>query len=84
MNKPPFYVVSNGRLLLHLEPAEEGGYLVTSPYDPDLITEADSLEEAFENAEDAALTLAEDRAEQIRSKKDRNGSAKSRRETART
>ncbi len=54
-----YYVVSNGRLVLHLEPAEEGGYVVTSPFDPALITEGESIEEAFANAEDAAATLAE-------------------------
>lgn len=62
MDKPPFYVVSNGRLALHLEPAEEGGYTVTSPFDPSLITEAETIEEAFEMAEDAAQSLAEARA----------------------
>jgi antitoxin HicB len=61
--KPPFYVASNGRLLLHLEPAEEGSYVVTSPYDSAIITEAESLEEAFEMAEDVVKTL-----EQVRKK----------------
>jgi hypothetical protein len=32
------YTVSDGKLVLTLEPAEEGGYLVTSPLDPELIT----------------------------------------------
>jgi predicted RNase H-like HicB family nuclease len=58
MDKPKFYVVSNGRLVLHLEPAAEGGYVVTSPFDSALITEAETIEEAFDNAEDAAQTLA--------------------------
>jgi antitoxin HicB len=44
-----------------LEPAEEGGYLVTSPLDPELVTEADSLEEAFDNARDAAHALRQAR-----------------------
>jgi predicted RNase H-like HicB family nuclease len=66
MDKPPLYVVSNGRLVLHLEPAEEGGYVVTSPFDPALITEAETIEEAFEMAEDAAQTLAEGRAKLAR------------------
>lgn len=61
VDKSPFYVVSNGRLVLHLEPAEEGGYVVTSPFDPALITEAETIEEAFANAEDAARTLASGR-----------------------
>src|SRR5437879_4596867 len=28
------YTVSNGKMVLHLQPAEEGGYIVTSPLDP--------------------------------------------------
>jgi antitoxin HicB len=66
MEKPPFYVVSNGRLVLHLEPAEEGGYVVTSPFDPALITEAETIEEAFVMAEDVVQGLAEARAKQAR------------------
>ena len=62
MEAPKFYVVSNGRLTLHLEPADEGGFVVTSPFDPSLVTEADTIEEAFEMAEDAIKTLAEGRA----------------------
>jgi len=34
------YTVSDGRLVLNLEAAEEGGFVVTSPLDPELITEA--------------------------------------------
>lgn len=56
------YSVSDGDLLLILEPAEEGGFVVTSPLDPELITEADTLAEAFENARDAATALRESRA----------------------
>ncbi len=35
------------------EPAEEGGYIVTCPALPGLVTEGDSLEEARQMAEDA-------------------------------
>ena len=35
------------------EPAEEGGYVVTCPALPGLVTEGDSLEEAREMAKDA-------------------------------
>ena len=35
------------------EPAEEGGYVVTCPALPGLITEGDSLEDAHEMARDA-------------------------------
>ena len=52
MAKPMKYTVSDGKLVLTLEVAEEGGYLVTSPLDPDILTEADTVEEAFEMARD--------------------------------
>jgi antitoxin HicB len=55
------YTVSDGEMLLILETAEEGGYVVTSPLDPELITEAESLDEAFQNARDAARVLNESR-----------------------
>jgi antitoxin HicB len=55
-------MVSDGKLVLNLEPAEEGGYVVTSPFDPELITEAETLEEAFANARDAARGLKQARA----------------------
>ena len=55
------FTVSDGEMLLILEAAEEGGYVVTSPLDPELITEADSLDEAFQNARDAASVLNESR-----------------------
>lgn len=59
------FTVSDGKMVLVLEPAEEGGYIVTSPFDPELITEAESLEEAFKNAYDAADALRESRAKML-------------------
>ena len=56
------FTVSDGDLVLELETAEEGGYVVTCPFDPALITQAESLEEAFEMAHDAAGALREARA----------------------
>jgi predicted RNase H-like HicB family nuclease len=56
------FTVSDGEMVLELEPAEEGGYLVTSPFDPELITEAETIEEAFEMARDAADGLRKVRA----------------------
>lgn len=56
------YTISDGELVLTMEPAEEGGYIVTSPLDPELITEAETVEEAFANARDAADALRESRA----------------------
>lgn len=59
------YTVSDGRMVLLLEPAEEGGFVVTSPLDPELITEAETLEEAFRNAYDAVEALKESRAKLV-------------------
>jgi antitoxin HicB len=55
------YTVSDGKLVLTLQEAEEGGYVVTSPLDPQLITEAETVAEAFENARDALAALAASR-----------------------
>ena len=60
------YTVSDGKLALHLEEAEEGGYVVTSPLDPELITQAETIEEAFANARDAAKALKQSRAKLMR------------------
>lgn len=64
--KPNQYTVYDGELTLHLEPAEEGGYTVTTPVDSQLVTEADSIEEAFEMARDALTALQEAREELAR------------------
>jgi predicted RNase H-like HicB family nuclease len=58
------YTVSYGKMMLILEPAIEGGYVVTSPIDPDVLTQAETLEEAFENARDVIALFAEVRAEE--------------------
>ena len=55
------YTVSDGKLVLNLQDAEEGGYVVTSPLDPELITEAETVEEAFANARDALKALTQSR-----------------------
>jgi antitoxin HicB len=60
------YIVSDGKLVLHLKIAAEGGYVVTSPLDPELITEAETIEEAFANARDAAQALKQSRAKLMR------------------
>ena len=44
-------------LLLILQP--EGGYTVTSPLLPELVTEGDSLNEALENVQDALAAVIE-------------------------
>jgi predicted RNase H-like HicB family nuclease len=70
---PRHYTVSDGELVLFLWPAEEGGYNVTSPLDPALITQAETVEEAFEMARDAWELLRSVRAgdEQQRTPKSR-------------
>lgn len=55
------YTVSDGKLLLTLAEADEGGYVVTSPLNPELITEAETISEAFENARDALRSLRRSR-----------------------
>jgi predicted RNase H-like HicB family nuclease len=62
MVKDKQYTVSDGVLVLALELADEGGCAVMSPMDPELITESDSIEEAFANARDAAESLRSSRA----------------------
>jgi antitoxin HicB len=47
------------KLPLVLEPQPEGGYTVTSPLLPELITEGDSLEDALENVRDALAAVVE-------------------------
>ncbi|HXD88045.1 MAG TPA: type II toxin-antitoxin system HicB family antitoxin [Urbifossiella sp.] len=66
MAKPIKYTVSDGKLVLTLEVAEEGGFTVTSPFVPGLITEAETLEEAFEMARDAEASLKAARRKQAR------------------
>mgnify|MGYP001605106442 CR=1 FL=1 len=60
------YTVTDGKLVLNIEAAPEGGYVVTSPMDPELITEAETIAEAFENARDAWKALARSRAKLMR------------------
>ena len=62
MSKIQRFTVSNGEMVLEVEAAEEGGYVVTSPFDPELVTEAETIEEAFEMARDAAKGLRKVRA----------------------
>ena len=63
MKKSPkrSYLVTSGRMLLRLTEAKEGGYVVTSPHDPELVTQAETIAEAFENAADAARVLRQTR-----------------------
>ena len=60
------YTVSDQRLVLTLTPAEEGGFIVTSPLDSELITEAETIEEAFAMARDALRALRASRSKLMR------------------
>ncbi len=42
-----------------LTPQPEGGYTVTSPMLPELVTEGDTLDEALENVKDALAAVIE-------------------------
>ncbi len=47
------------KLPLVFEPQPEGGYTVTSPAVPELLTEGDSVEDALENVRDALAAVLE-------------------------
>lgn len=49
----------NYRVPLVLTPQEEGGYTVTSPLLPELVTEGDSVCDALDNAKDAFAAVIE-------------------------
>jgi antitoxin HicB len=47
------------RVPLLLSPQPEGGFTVTSPVLPELVTEGDTVEEALDNARDALAAVVE-------------------------
>lgn len=47
------------KLPLVLEPQPEGGYVVTCPLLPELITEGETVQEALHNANDALAAIVE-------------------------
>ena len=47
------------RIPLVMEPQPEGGYTVTSPALPELVTEGDTISECLANAEDAFKAVLE-------------------------
>lgn len=49
----------NYRIPLVLTPQAEGGYAVTSPVLPELVTEGESVDEAIGNAKDALAAVVE-------------------------
>jgi antitoxin HicB len=60
------YTVSDGKLVLRLTTAEEGGFVVTSPVEPELVTEAETIEDAFRMAHDALRALRASRTKLLR------------------
>lgn len=71
------YTISDGKFVLTLEEAVEGGFVVSSPLYPGLWTQAESVAEAFENARDAlkALTAARRKPIPLTSRSRRKGHA---------
>jgi predicted RNase H-like HicB family nuclease len=63
------YTICDGRLVLRVEEAEEGGFVVTSPMDPALITQGETISECFANARDALKALRQSRSKLIRKSK---------------
>ena len=57
------YTVSDGKLLLTLQADPGGGFVVTSQIDPAMVTQADTIDEAFAMARDAFAALAGSRAD---------------------
>ncbi len=49
----------NYKLPLILTPQPEGGYTVTSPLLPELVTEGDTIDEALANVKDALAAVVE-------------------------
>ena len=47
------------KIPLVLAPQPEGGYTVTSPLLPELVTEGDTVEDALENVKDAIAAVVE-------------------------
>ena len=47
------------RVPLLFQPQPEGGYTVTSPVLPELVTEGDTIEEALANVDDALIAVLE-------------------------
>jgi antitoxin HicB len=56
---PPEVPATLYRVPLLFRPQPEGGYTVTSPALPELVTEGDTLAEAFANARDALAAVVE-------------------------
>jgi antitoxin HicB len=60
------------KIPLNLEPQPEGGFTVTSPLLPELLTEGDTIEEALANVKDAFAAVLEIYVEERRSLPERS------------
>ncbi|MHB1155949.1 MAG: type II toxin-antitoxin system HicB family antitoxin [Phycisphaerales bacterium] len=67
------YTACDGKLVLTLEDAKEGGFIVRSPMDPAMLTQADSLGEAFAMARDVLKELRKTRAMLATQRRKRKG-----------
>jgi predicted RNase H-like HicB family nuclease len=65
------YQVSDGKMVLTLQRESNGWFVVTSPTDPAMITQARTIEEAFDMARDAFGLLATSRGDAGRWKRPR-------------
>lgn len=69
MAKRKKFTASDGKMVLELEPTDDGWLIVSSPLDPALLTQARSIVEAFEMAYDAAETLRQGRRQLARERR---------------
>lgn len=63
------YTVNDGKLVLTLTPMKEGGYLVRSPMDPEILASAKTISEAYEKAYDVQKSLVASRRKWARQKR---------------
>jgi predicted RNase H-like HicB family nuclease len=61
MDEPSTYTISDGELVLHLQDAGDGWFAVSTPLDPHVHTQANTLPEAFDMARDALEALRDAR-----------------------
>src|SRR5713101_582958 len=87
MDRREFVTAHQYRYTVLFEPAEEGGYVVTCPSLPGLVTEGDTLEEARANAAEAIRgyleSLAKD-GQPICQRRSKDASARRSKDTSRS
>ena len=70
------YTISDGRLVLVIKESRAGGYVVTCPFDPELFTEGETIDEAIRNAHEVETLLADHRHEMSEKKAGRRRAPK--------